>query len=64
MAKEIVKPEALKEEHLTFLDVLREAGKTNMFGARPYIQKEYPELSKEEAREILYYWMKTFEDRN
>jgi len=64
MAKTIEKPEALEEEHLEYLDALRETGATNMFGARPYLMKEYPELSKQEAGDILQYWMKTFGERN
>jgi len=58
--KEVVKPEALEKEHLEYLDELRLSGATNMFGARPYLMEEYPELSEKEAGDILSYWMKTF----
>ena len=58
------RPDFLDDEHLEYLDVLRESGKTNMFGATPYIQQEYPDLSKSEARDVLIYWMETFSDRN
>jgi len=57
------KPENLKEEHLRYLDTLRESGITNMFGASPYLAEAYPELEKSEAREILSYWMRTFSER-
>ena len=57
------RPEIVEEEYLEFLDILRESGVTNMFGATPYLQEEYPELSKKEARDILTYWMNTFSER-
>ncbi len=47
-----------------FLDALRESGVTNMYGARPYIMEEYPELSKQEAGEMLSIWMKTYSERH
>lgn len=58
------RPKYLKQEHLDFLDRLRESGQTNMFGARPYLVEEFL-LSEEEAIQILMYWMETFdlEDR-
>lgn len=59
-----MKPEYLKEEHLEYLDDLREFGITNMFGATPYLQDEYPDLEKKDASKILQYWMKTFSERN
>lgn len=58
------KPEVVNEEHLLFLDELRESGDTNMFGARPYLLQEFPWLSKEEAGEILSYWMRSFPERH
>ena len=51
------------EEHLTYLDVLRESGKTNMFGAVPYIESKFPGLAHDEAVEMLMYWMRTFATR-
>lgn len=55
-------PAALIPEHLDYLDYLRESGVCNMFGAATYLQAEFPELYKEESREILVYWMKTFKE--
>jgi uncharacterized protein YciI len=52
------------DEHLEFLDNLRESGVVNMFGAIPYIQNEFPDLSQKEATAILSYWMRTFSDRH
>jgi hypothetical protein len=58
------KPKKLTEKHLTFLDVLRESGVTNMYGAVPYLRKRFKKPSEEEAREILLYWMHTFTERH
>lgn len=58
------KPEALHDQHLEYLDTLRESGVTNMFGAAPFLKAEFSELSKQDARQILQYWMKTFSDRH
>jgi hypothetical protein len=46
-------------EYFSYLNVLRESGVTNMFGAAPYLQKEFG-LSKHEARDILKQWMESF----
>ena len=62
--EEKVRPEFLEERMLSFLDALRESGSTNMFGATPYVQQMFPELSKNEARKVLTYWMETFSDRH
>ena len=53
------KPEKCTNEHLDYLDELRESGVTNMLGAGSYLQDKF-ELDKNEAKEILLYWMKTF----
>lgn len=59
-AKATVRPAFITDDHLDFLDCLRESGATNMFGARPYLKKEFRELKDDQAAEILSYWMKTF----
>jgi hypothetical protein len=41
------------------LNDLRESGKTNMFGAAPYLSEAFG-LSKSEARKILVEWMQNF----
>lgn len=58
------KPAKLKDEHLEYLDSLRESGVTNMFGARPWLMKAYPRLGPDAAGEVLSYWMKTFSERH
>lgn len=42
-----------------YLDALRESGVTNMYGAVPYLQQEFPELSYDHAQAvyILREWM-------
>jgi hypothetical protein len=57
------KPEIVTEEHLQYLDELRESGETNMYGARPYLIQEFG-LSKDDAATVLSYWMKTFGERH
>lgn len=50
------------DEVLEFLDILRDSGKINMFGAPPYVAKTF-KVSNPDARTLTSYWMKTFEDR-
>ena len=56
------RPEFVTDEHLRFLDALRESGQTNMFGAAPYIADLF-EIPMQQARKILTYWMRTFTTR-
>lgn len=58
------RPDYCTEEHLEYLDELRESGVTNMYGARPWIEKEFPELTADRASKILLYWMHSFSDRH
>ena len=62
--KNMERPAQLQEEHLDFLDDLRESGETNMFGARPFLMEGYPDLTTVEAGAICGYWMKTFSERH
>ena len=52
----------MKQEHLNYLDGLHKSKVTNMFGARPYLINEYPDLSEKEATKILLYWMENFDE--
>ena len=47
------------EDVFTYLDELRESGETNMFGAAPYVQREYG-ISMDDARALTSLWMATF----
>ncbi|MAR21446.1 MAG: hypothetical protein CMD25_05690 [Flavobacteriales bacterium] len=53
--------EGVEKEMFTFLDALRDTGVTNMFGAGPYLSREFG-LDKREAREILAKWMRSKEE--
>jgi hypothetical protein len=53
--------ENIDKKYSDFLLALRDSGVTNMFGAAPYLQKEFG-LDKREAREILANWMKSFNE--
>lgn len=55
--------ELQREEYLEFLDNLRESGVTNMFGAGQYLEEAY-DLSQNDARDVLLFWMETFGDRH
>lgn len=57
------RPDALEGAHLVFLDNLRASGATNMFGARPYLQRAFG-LKPKDAGAILVYWMRTFSERH
>lgn len=46
--------------YFEFLEDLRKTGLTNMFGARPYLQTAFPDLSDKEAKEILVKWMESY----
>ena len=53
--------EKIMEEYFDYLDVLRETGVTNMFGAAPYLENAF-DLSRKEAREVLAAWMNSFKE--
>ena len=48
------------KQYFDYLDALRESGVTNMYGAVPYLQQEFPELSYDRAQAVyvLQQWMK------
>ena len=56
------KPDFVTDEHLEYLDDLRDSGVTNMLGAAPYLQREF-NIPFKEARKVLVYWMETFSER-
>ncbi len=51
------------EEYFEFLDMLRESGATNMFGAGPYLVDEF-DLTRSESHKVLSAWMHTFSQRH
>lgn len=46
-------------EYWIFLENLRRSGETNMYGARPYLEKAFG-LDKREAGKILADWMRNY----
>lgn len=46
-------------EYFEYLDLLRESGVTNMFGAGPYLEQAFG-LNRREARSILAEWMNQY----
>lgn len=48
-------------EFFGYLDGLRESGKTNMFGARPYLVNKFS-MKNDLAGEVLSEWMETFRE--
>ena len=59
MGNENDRPEMVKNEHLEYLDELRESGRTNMWGASSWLEQEFC-LTGWEATKVLMYWMKSF----
>lgn len=52
------------KKYFDYLEQLRHSGVTNMFGAVPYLQQEFPELSYDHAQAgyILREWMRGHRD--
>lgn len=48
-----------KNKYFIFLEKLRRSGKTNMYGATPYLMIEFG-LTEKEAGPILTEWIKTY----
>lgn len=50
----------LTTEHREYLIDLRDSGETNMWGAAPYIEREFG-VTRQEAKDILLQWINTFD---
>lgn len=59
----VPRPPVVSDDHLEYLDDLRESGITNMYGAVPYLREAF-DLSRQDASAILSYWMKSFSERH
>lgn len=55
------RPEVVEDMHLKYLDVLRDSGETNMFGAGTYLSEAF-DLDPAISRKILKYWMTSFSE--
>jgi len=49
--------DVIRKDVFAYLDVLRESGVTNMFGAGPYVQANF-DLNRAEASVLLRAWMR------
>lgn len=54
---ETIYGKVLTMEHHDFLICLRDSGETNMWGAAPYIEREF-DVSYAEAKNILLEWIR------
>lgn len=54
---EIIYGKMLTREHHDFLICLRDSGETNMWGAAPYIEREFG-VARAAAKTILLEWIK------
>ena len=57
------RPDIVKEDHLDYLDLLRESGRVNMWGAGAYLAEEF-DIGSKDANKITGYWMRSFGERN
>lgn len=57
------RPAIVTDDMLEYLDELRESAATNMFGAARYVANAF-DLSDQDARTVLSYWMRTFGERH
>ena len=64
MTETTTRPDFVTDEHLEYLDDLRESGETNMFGAGSWLEIEFPGLDRRTCGAILSYWMATFGERH
>ena len=51
---------ATEDTMFTYLEGLRQSGVTNMFGAGPYLEREFG-LDRNEAKEVLMNWKRSYE---
>lgn len=57
----------IKEEWVEYYKVLegiRRTGAVNMWGASPYLKELCPELSEQEARDVLLSWIENYTELN
>lgn len=52
------------EEYYKVLEGIRRTGVCNMFGAHVYLKEFCPELTEKLAKEILFNWIKNYDELN
>lgn len=50
----------LTPEHIKYLENLRDSGRTNMWGAAPFLAKKF-KLSQEDADSLVVQWIGSFD---
>ena len=57
--------ESGNQKYFDYLERLQQSGETNMYGAAPYLQSEFPELrdNRSRAGDILLAWIRTFNEK-
>lgn len=48
-----------QDQVFAFLNLLRDSGKVNMFGAGPYVQEAF-DFSRAQAKQYILAWMKSY----
>lgn len=61
---ELERPNIVLQEHLEYLDDLSASNVTNMMGAGPYLESEFPGVDKYDAKVIILYWMESYDERH
>ena len=56
------RPNCVTDSHLTFLDLLRGSGVTQMFDAAPYLVQQCG-VARRDAHIIVQYWMDSYGER-
>lgn len=49
------------KKELDYLELLRQSGEINMYGATSYLMEEF-NISRQEASKILNFWMNNYEE--
>jgi hypothetical protein len=62
MSKSLPIPDMVSDDMIAYLDKLRTLGTVNMFGAGPYLEANF-ELTTNQARKVLVYWMESLCER-
>jgi hypothetical protein len=52
-----------EQEVMSYLNSLRNYGRTNMYQSLPYVLKHFPDLKKDEASRIIVLWMDNFNEK-
>ena len=61
IAKEAISEDE-KDDIFQYLFDLQDSGVTNMFGAGPYVEREFPHLDKKEVSDVVTEWMSNWDE--